>query len=168
VLLFACLANLPDGDMLVSYLLTGHVLTYHGGASHSLAFALLVALLVATQVRAGRLYAVLLIFLTVASHTLIDSVTAARIGWHETRGMPLLWPFSDHRFTMPFALFPGPHHDTLDRLIDFHNLKVMAYELLFFSPFLLGLAVVRGVALGAGRAGRVCSIVRWMERSRTK
>lgn len=164
LLLFACLANLPDLDMLAGYLLTGHVLSYHGGATHSLAFALLVALLVSMRVRSDRGFTFLLLGLVVASHPVIDSLTGPQLGWHDTRGMPLMWPVSDTRFSMPFTLFPGPRHDTLDRLMDVHNLKVMAYELLFFSPFLIGLAVARG----AGRMGRVCSIVRWMERSRIK
>ncbi|HQT00506.1 MAG: hypothetical protein B7Y26_09250 [Hydrogenophilales bacterium 16-64-46] len=168
VLLFAGLANLPDIDMLFSYLLTGHVLSYHGGVTHSLAFALLVALGVASRVQSGRRSVFLLAGLVVASHSLIDSFTGAQLGWHPTRGMPLLWPFSDERFAMPVTLFPGPRHDTLNRLLDIHNLKVMAYELLFFSPFLAGLVWMRGIALCTGRAGRVCSIVRWMERPRIK
>jgi len=170
VALFALLANLPDMDMLVSYLLAGDVLAYHGGVSHGLLFALLAAWLTARLVTARadgvqKLgYAVLLYSLVVVSHDLIDSLTGPSLGWHATRGMPLFWPLSDFRLSMPLTLFPGPQHNTWVRLVSLHNLKVMAYEALVFLPPLVWLCLTHSRPHGESRSGLLCLFPRRTEK----
>ena len=170
VALFALLANLPDMDMLVSYLLTGDVLAYHGGVSHGLLFALLAAWLTARLLTprvdgAQKLgYAVLLYSLVVVSHDLIDSLTGPSLGWHATRGMPLLWPLSDLRLSLPLTLFPGPQHNTWVRLVSLHNLKVMAYEALVFLPPLVWLCLTHSRPHGESRSGLLCLLSRRTEK----
>lgn len=142
LLLFAFLANLPDVDMLASYALTGDVLSYHGGATHGIAFALgCAAILAMAGAKQGRLTVLAVFAAALLSHALIDSLTGPALGWHATRGMPLLWPLVDGRLSLPLTLFPGPRHDSWARLFTQHNLWVMGYELLVFTPVLAWLLI---------------------------
>lgn len=71
----------------------------HRGASHSLAFALLLGLLAATiapMLRTGRWRAFVFIALCTASHPLLDAFTNGGLG------VALLWPGSDARLFAPW------------------------------------------------------------------
>jgi inner membrane protein len=99
----------------------------HRGASHSLAAALLVAVIVAwftppdRRVRTG-----FLAFAVVASHGLLDALTDGG------RGVALLFPASNERFFAPFRPIPvapiGPG------LLSRRGLYVMAVEAVWFLP----------------------------------
>ena len=152
LVLFALLANLPDVDMLASYALTGNVLSYHGGMTHTLAFAMLIAGVLVfarewgnrvsgNKISGNRIFAYGLFVAAIFSHDLIDSLTGAELGWHATRGMPLFWPLYEDRMSSPLTLFPGPQHDSWDRLFNVHNLWVMLYEIVVFSPVLFWLSL---------------------------
>lgn len=67
----------------------------HRGASHSLLFALLVALVAcacAPALRASRLAAFAFVGISAVSHALLDMFTNGGLG------VALLWPWSEHRF----------------------------------------------------------------------
>ena len=70
----------------------------HRGASHSLVFAALVALLACAGARflqAGRLTTFLFVFAAAASHGLLDMLTNGGLG------VALMWPWSDARLFFP-------------------------------------------------------------------
>lgn len=70
----------------------------HRGALHSLAFALLWALLVSLffrRSRAGWALAAGVLAVSTASHTLLDAMTDGG------KGVALFWPVSDHRWFLP-------------------------------------------------------------------
>jgi inner membrane protein len=70
----------------------------HRGATHSLAFALAVALAGATlhrPLRARACPAFLFLFVAAASHPVLDAFTSGGLG------VALLWPLSDARFFAP-------------------------------------------------------------------
>ena len=71
----------------------------HRGASHSLLFAGLIALLGAAlhkHFRAGRSQAAAWLFVCAVSHPLLDAVTSGGLG------VALLWPWNDQRFFAPW------------------------------------------------------------------
>ena len=95
VLFMGILSVLPDFDVFVGLIWTGHLWTYHRAASHSLAFSALVGMLL---VCARHLWCVLswrelfrywaLYSGVLVVHVLLDAV------WPRY-GIMLLWPFSD-------------------------------------------------------------------------
>ncbi|WP_310600464.1 metal-dependent hydrolase [Desulfobulbus sp.] len=73
----------------------------HRGFSHSIVFALAVALIAATILRSFRVpWATSFWFLLFAlvSHSLLDACTTGG------KGVALLWPFSGHRFFAPYQV----------------------------------------------------------------
>lgn len=71
----------------------------HRGFSHSLLFALLVALLgmlAANWLKASRQRCFAFLFLACASHGILDAFTNGGLG------VALLWPYSEHRYFAPF------------------------------------------------------------------
>lgn len=67
--------------------------------------------------------------LVVASHALLDAMTA------HSRGVPLLWPLSFHRFEMPWRPIPDAPYGLA--YVSLVGLRVAATEFLQFLPFLL-------------------------------
>jgi len=101
---FAGLALLPDADvMLVALGACDAGACGHRGASHSLPVAIAIGLIGALAARRLR-WPVLRTFLAttaaVGSHAVLDFFGAGG------RGLPLLWPFSEERFTSPVRIFP--------------------------------------------------------------
>jgi inner membrane protein len=130
---FGALAALPDADVTMDALSLGylHPLS-HRGAAHSLTFAAVVGAAAAVLARlcggrAGRLG--LLVFLAVASHGLLDSVT------ERGKGVALLWPFSDERLHAPIWLIPSV--PVVERFSTLAGLRATAIELLVSMPLLL-------------------------------
>ncbi len=138
LVLFTALANLPDIDLLIGYSVARNPHLFHSGPTHSLVFALLMGTLVsAFPMRSlSRLTAIAVFTAIIFSHDLIDSLTGPVVGMHETHGMPIFWPFSEYRLSMPVTVFPGPDHATWKRLISLYNLKVILIETLIFVPFI--------------------------------
>lgn len=139
---FMLAANLPDLDFFAGWLWAGDFHAFHGGASHSLLAALLLAAamtLLFARARDHRLHVFFWLLLAVISHLLIDMSLGATLGLHQASyGLPLLWPFSAERFYGPLTLFYGVEHDTLTRLLSWQNLRTILCELATFSlPLLL-------------------------------
>ena len=125
----------------------------HRGASHSIAFALLVALLACAYARplgTTRLAAQLFVFISALSHPLLDMLTN---GGH---GVALFWPFSDARIFSPGQVVEVPPL-TLQRLMSQRGAAVALLELQWI--WLPAVAVCG--ALIAARHGWA----RWFERS---
>jgi inner membrane protein len=129
---FAALAALPDGDVAMDALPVRslHPLA-HRGAFHSLTFAAVVGAAAAALARlrgwrAARLG--MLVFVAVASHGLLDSVT------ERGRGVALLWPLSHERFHAPIWLIPGV--SVTERFSTYAGLRATALEALVSMPLL--------------------------------
>jgi inner membrane protein len=102
----------------------------HRGATHSLVFALLVAVLATSASRALRLpkpKLFLLVLISVASHGLLDSLT------NGGRGIALLWPFTNARYFAPWR--PIPVAPIGLRFLSWRGMCVALVELALFSPF---------------------------------
>jgi inner membrane protein len=99
----------------------------HRGASHSIAFALLLglgAVLLAPRLQAQRLTACSFVALAAASHGLLDMLT------NGGRGVALLWPLSTERFFFPWRVIEVSPL-SLRRLLDGRGLEVLQSELLW-------------------------------------
>lgn len=142
-------ACLPDADLLVSYLLTGDVRTYHFGVSHSYFFAILMAGIAALKFgRAGFVWALLL----VGSHVVVDSLTGPRLGVSNSVGIRSMWPLTNSVFHSPLTLFLGVEHNNW---LSSRNLRVVAHDLLLFGlPALICAILV--LYRARARVRRVC------------
>jgi len=93
-------AFLPDADVLAFVLHIPYADAFgHRGATHSIAFALLLALAgaaVAPWLRASRVRAACWIGLSALSHALVDALTDGGLG------VALFWPLSDVRVFSPW------------------------------------------------------------------
>jgi inner membrane protein len=93
---------LPDLDVLAFRLGIPYASPYgHRGFTHSITFALGVALLGAVACRvlhASALAALLFLFVAAVSHCLLDCFTNGGLG------MALFWPFSNERYFAPFQV----------------------------------------------------------------
>ena len=91
---------LPDLDVLAFHAGIPYAAEFgHRGFSHSLMFALCVAVLCAVfapLLRSGRWRAFWFVFLAAASHGILDAFTNGGLG------IAFLWPFSPERFFAPF------------------------------------------------------------------
>lgn len=139
---FMLAANLPDLDFFAGWLWARDFHAFHGGASHSLLAALLMAVamtLLFARASVDRLRVFFWMLLAVISHLLIDMSLGSSLGLHQARyGLPLLWPLSAERFYAPVTLFYGVEHDTLTRLLSWPNVRTILCELASFAiPLLL-------------------------------
>jgi inner membrane protein len=129
---FAGLALLPDLDYLLVALGGRNEGAFgHRGAAHSLIpplAAALVALALAARLQIPRWRLAWFCGLVVASHALLDAMTTG------SRGVPLLWPLSFHRFEMPWR--PIPNAPCGLAYVSRLGLRVAATEFLQFLPFL--------------------------------
>jgi inner membrane protein len=133
------LAMLPDADVIGFKLGIDYADQWgHRGASHSLLLAAMVAGLVAKALgpqQAGKAF--LFLFLSMASHGLLDTLTNGGLG------AALFWPFDDGRFhapITPIAVSPIGMSDFLSA----RGLAVLKSEMIWvWSPVivLLGLAL---------------------------
>lgn len=128
--LHACLALAPDLDA-IGMVLWGRPFPApfaHRGATHSLAVALLAALLVAAlSERRPRAFASALA--AAASHGLLDMCT------HGARGVAFLWPFLEGRVRFPWA--PLAATPMGGRLLSGRGLSALAAEALLYAPLLV-------------------------------
>ena len=133
MVIFAGLALLPDLDYLgVAMGLPNEGPLGHRGAAHSLLPALVVGLLaalLAPRWGVSRWRLGLVAGLVVASHALLDAMTTG------SRGAPLLWPFTFHRFAMPWR--PIPNAPCGLAYISPLGLQVAETEFIQFFPFLV-------------------------------
>lgn len=159
---FSALAMLPDADVLPVALGIPDVgLFGHRGLTHTLVFALLVAVvagLAAKRMGLRPYYYAFFVFLVVGSHGPLDSLT------HTSRGVPMLWPFYSEPIAMPWR--PIPVAPTGLEFVTTRGFGVALIEAVYFLPLLLlslwprrgrwkaglGRAVAGGTALVLGVA----------------
>ena len=119
---------LPDADAIgldlgIPY---GHALG-HRGFSHSIVFALLLgvaASMLCRKLRASRTAAFAMVFLSCASHDLLDALTSGGLG------VAFFSPFSNHRYFLPWrpiAVSPL----AVDYFFSDWGLRVLRSELLY-------------------------------------
>jgi inner membrane protein len=129
---WSLLSMLPDADVVGFSLGVAYGSPWgHRGATHSLAFAVGVGVLVALVARACRQPATragVLATLVVASHGLLDTLTDGG------RGSALLWPFDETRYFAPVN--PIPVSPIGIRVLSPRGLYAAAIESLLFAPFL--------------------------------
>jgi inner membrane protein len=136
VVLFALLANLPDLDLALG-LAVGDAQRFHGGATHSIAFAAATGLIAALALRGalGALQAWLIYSVTVLSHVAVDGLLGPQLGWHASLGARYLWPFIEERVgSLPLTVLLGIRHGDMGTLLGAHNARAIALELLVLLP----------------------------------
>ncbi|MFT5684236.1 MAG: inner membrane protein [Myxococcota bacterium] len=127
-LAFAALSMLPDADVVAFVLDIPYSDPFgHRGASHSLAFAAGMGVLVGGISRRVKLG--LLVAAVVASHPLLDSLTDGGLG------VALWWPWEDARVFAPWR--PIPVAPIGAGFLSMRGLTVMLAELLPSLPLLL-------------------------------
>jgi inner membrane protein len=130
MILLSALALLPDADVIAFKLGIPYSAPWgHRGATHSLAFAVLVALGalgLARLLRAPPWRTSLLVLLAVGSHGLLDALTDGGLG------AALLWPFSNARFFAPVR--PLPVAPIGAGMFSSRGLYVVAVEFVVFLP----------------------------------
>ena len=137
-IIFIALACLPDLDFIAGYIVAGDFHRYHSGASHSLVAVLLASTAIGIFLPRMKRRALLpWIFITVLSHVVVDLFTGPRIGFQQSYGVCLFWPFYDARIRMPISLFYGVEHATFEALVGWHNIKVIGIEILTFTPLIV-------------------------------
>ncbi len=118
----------------------------HRGITHSLLFAVILgvlALLQARRLNARPVVAGLFVFVSCASHGLLDMCTNGGLG------IAFLWPFSHERYFLPWH-FIEVSPLTLGQLFSHRGLQVMYSELLgVWLPGLLLAAVLTVARVGA-------------------
>jgi len=112
----------------------------HRGASHSIAFAVLlglIALAFAVHLRASRKTAFLFVFVAAASHGLLDMLTNGGLG------VALAWPVSDGRFFFPVQVIEASPL-SLRRFFSSAGAAVVVSELLWvwLPSVFVGMAVL--------------------------
>jgi inner membrane protein len=108
----------------------------HRGASHSLVFALgmaMLALIFYRQLRASPMVAFFFIFVATASHGLLDMLTNGGLG------VSLFWPYHEARLFFPVQVIEVSPL-SLRRLLSARGMSVILSELIWvwFPSFLLG------------------------------
>ena len=135
----AIVAVLPDLDVAGrAFGISPDSLLGHRGISHSVGFALAIALLAMLAVRLPWQKCFLFLFLSALSHGLTDMLTDGG------KGIALLWPFAEARIFAPFR--PIEVSPILLRSIENGKLPlVLASELIWLiAPALLLAMLVRG------------------------
>jgi inner membrane protein len=127
------LSLLPDADVFGFRFGVRYEDTWgHRGATHSLAFALGVGIVVWVVARLTKLAAVrtsLIAVAVVMSHPLLDTLTDGGLG------CALLWPFSDERFFARWT--PIPVAPIGRAFLSLEGARIAAIELAAFAPFLI-------------------------------
>jgi membrane-bound metal-dependent hydrolase YbcI (DUF457 family) len=112
-------------------LLVGDPSRYHHWATHSLAAAVLFALLagpLTSPVPGPPARRAVILGAAYASHLALDLVTVDRT---VPRGIPLLWPFSDAVFLSPLLVFTDIHHGaSWSAFVNWHNVGAVLGETL--------------------------------------
>ena len=126
---------LPDLDVLAFRLHIAYADTFgHRGASHSLSFAIfvaLVAMLFSSRLKSRPFITFFFIFVCAASHALLDMFTNGGYG------VALWWPFSAERLFAPWQVIEVSPL-SLGRLFSTRGLEVLQSEILWiWLPALL-------------------------------
>jgi membrane-bound metal-dependent hydrolase YbcI (DUF457 family) len=133
---FVLLANLPDADFAISWIITDNPNRYHSAGTHTLLFAASVGMVLGYFFRITPHFFknALLFGAVVGSHATVDFLTGPVLGWHRSYGVPWLMPFMSERITSPFTLLVGPRHGTWEHLLSAHNWGWALYEVALLLP----------------------------------
>ena len=128
--LFALVSEFPDVDV-IGFRFGVHYEDHfgHRGATHSLAFAVLLgglALLLSRALHQPPLRLTVAVFVLTLSHALLDTLTDGGLG------CALAWPLSDARFFAPWR--PLPVAPIGAGMLSSRGLWVLVVELCAFSP----------------------------------
>ena len=133
MVVWSALSLLPDADVLLFRFGVAYADAWgHRGATHSFAFALGVAVIVAALALLLRLPALrtgLVAALVVASHPVLDSMTDGGLG------CALWWPFDHGRYFAPWN--PIPVAPIGLRFASLWGLRVALIEALLFCPLFI-------------------------------
>jgi len=134
---FIIFPNLPDIDFLLGYLLYHDPHILHSGSTHTLAFAVLISLLVAPSRLFGRPFKTCTTtFILICSHLFLDMGSGKLLEGIKGVGVMLLYPFSKERIGFPLILFHGPRSRTVLDLFSMDNIRGALWELFVFSPII--------------------------------
>ncbi len=131
LLLFFLIASMPDIDFALFFFLGRAGLAFHQYYTHNIFFVVVTAVLFWPLLKStGAKFA----FLGVGcSHLVLDFLT---IDGSVPFGIPLFYPFSNHRFN--FGIMPNIHKGTPTEIFSLHNLWVIGFEIaIFWVPILL-------------------------------
>ena len=130
MVLWSALSLLPDADVYGFAMGVRYEDPWgHRGATHSIVFGVMIAVLVGLFARARGLSAVrtaLIAAVVIVSHGLLDALTDGGLG------AALLWPFSHRRFFAPWR--PLPVAPIGRGLFSSAGLHIMLVEAFVFSP----------------------------------
>jgi len=133
----AFLAVCPDFDYVLNWLrISGG--GWHHGFTHSILFALLLGLIVATVLGEKKVRSVIFYSAATVSHTLLDFLMT------ESRGVALWWPITDQRYKLRL---PNPIDYTWSNVslwqATLDILRISLTEFMIFAPILLLVVWVR-------------------------
>lgn len=147
--LAASIAVLPDFDFFFAWFGSGDE-SWHRGFSHSIAFAIIIAVGAALLARGSFLRNAMVYGAALLSHGVLDVLTTGAQG-----GVELFWPFWSERvrfglFDYPLTVVPHPAHESWT-FITLAILRASSKELFIFPPmFALLLAYKQARAWRAG------------------
>lgn len=147
----AALAICPDLDFILTWFLQ-YEAHWHRGFSHSMVFAVVVAVVAAVVTHRLQLKFVVLYGLAALSHGLCDTLVSVR------EGVQLLWPFSSYRFSLGIYEYPDVltiYYQPSPDILMISGLKPMLrlgmIELIVFLPISI-LLMLRVRVLSKGMA----------------
>lgn len=127
VVAFSTFSLMPDLDVLAFRFGIPYSAPFgHRGATHSIAFALLVGVFGWLLTRSWR--STLAVTVVVLSHPLLDALTDGGLG------VALFWPLTNHRYFFPWN--PLPVAPIGRGMLSLRGLYVLAVESLVFAPLL--------------------------------
>ncbi len=133
ILFFIVVANLPDLDMAIGFLLNHDVHTIHGQFSHSLFLAIPIAWGTSFIYPVGKRWKTFLAFSTlIVLHDLMDFSASPTLK-EPGSGVELFFPFYNEKMASPFPLFFGFRHQNIEQFFSFHNLCVVGIEFFVFG-----------------------------------
>jgi inner membrane protein len=154
LLLGMMLSLLPDGDVVAFRLGVPYEDPFgHRGFTHSLVVAALVAAVLtplASRLRATTVATFLFLFLSMASHAVLDAFTRQGLG------VAFLWPFEDARYFFPFHPVESAPV-SIRRFLEVRAGAVLRSELLWLWLPLVGVGLLAYVARVTAPARRNAS-----------
>jgi inner membrane protein len=131
---YLILANAPDVDFIIGYLMFGDAGAIHSGFTHTLLFALTLAGIAALAHRRFPVWPPFWMSLAlVGSHLVLDAASGKTFlgpGY----GVMLFYPLSMERIRTPIALLWGPKHHTLAEVFGMENALGMLWDAAVFLP----------------------------------
>lgn len=141
LLVFLVLANFPDLDY-VPGLFVGYINAFHFQYTHTLGWIAGVApavwLLWRRQEKGIGVGMLAVLFGLLASHLVADMLTT---DYWDPFGIMALWPLTDRYFVSPVAIFANVAKAEWPDILKRQNLDVLAVELAWCVPLVLGVSV---------------------------